>query len=829
MFKQMKLSSKLYLSFGIMIVIAVIVGYIGYSSLGKVGHKVNIGDEANRFVKIINTARLAEKNFIMRGHEKYGKEMLAQKEAFDVLVKEITSHMQVAADKKLVAEMHIDAGIYIDNAKKYIELQGNIDELTAISGPIVESARKTIKLADDMTHDQEKKLAAVMNVQANIADGSRAHLQWAGAVKDFLADENAKLNVQTDGNQCGFGKWLNSNEFTEQAAYCGQEFRDLIADAKEKHLELHKSAIDIANARQGMTDTALTVYQQKTAPILNFILGEFVRAEKILKTKVSERLANADDAKQINVLLLATRQQEKNYFFRNEDEYIKKTNDTADRAIALANDLKKRFNQQINKDQVQEAIDAFITYKKAFADVVNDKNEQKTCEAEMLVAARKLTKEAVSLQAAKKEEMISVIDSSNLIMIVLVIASVLIGSVLSFIITRSISGPINKMVTMVNEMGMGRLGMRLNMDRSDEIGQMAKTMDSFADDLQNVIVRALQQLSVGDLTFEASQKDDKDVIGAALVKTSDDLNRMVGEILAATEQIAAGSGQVSDSSQALSQGATESAAALEQITSSMTEMGSQTTTNAENATQANQLATQARGVAETGNDQMKNMVTAMGEINDAGQSISKIIKVIDEIAFQTNLLALNAAVEAARAGRHGKGFAVVAEEVRNLAARSAKAAKETAELIEGSVEKTRNGTEIANQTAESLGEIVNHVTRVTDLVGEIAAASNEQAEGISQVNSGLGQIDQVTQQNTASAEEGAAAAEELSSQAVHLKGLMSTFRVKGGSAMTSAAQPALPQPVGSSQNNASGWDSSPDPQPDPSEIIALDDKEFGRY
>jgi methyl-accepting chemotaxis protein len=252
----------------------------------------------------------------------------------------------------------------------------------------------------------------------------------------------------------------------------------------------------------------------------------------------------------------------------------------------------------------------------------------------------------------------------------------------------------------------------------------------------------------------------------------------MAQIQQASNQIASGSGQVADSSQALSQGATESASSMEQITASMHDLESKTRSNADHAVQANSLADNARGVAETGKVQMMEMVSAMRDINASSMDISKIIKVIDEIAFQTNLLALNAAVEAARAGQHGKGFAVVAEEVRNLAARSAVAAKETAELIEGSVKKTEHGTEIAGTAAAALEKIVAEITRVTDLIGDMAMSSQEQAEGIIQVNQGLAQIDSVTQQNTATSEENAAVAEELSSQAAGLQALIAQFKLK---------------------------------------------------
>jgi len=308
------------------------------------------------------------------------------------------------------------------------------------------------------------------------------------------------------------------------------------------------------------------------------------------------------------------------------------------------------------------------------------------------------------------------------------------------------------------------------------------------------IINVMNQVAKGDLTvrvvsdYNGEFAQLKENVNASLSS----LESTIGQVAEAVQQVNSGSQQIADASQSLSQGATEQAASLEEITSSMTEIGSQITKNAESAGQAGKLAHEARNAADAGARNMEQMVESMRDINASSQEIAKVNKVIDDIAFQTNLLALNAAVEAARAGVHGKGFAVVADEVRNLAGRSAKAAKETAEMIDASTKKAENGLTVAEASAASFKQIMDGIVKVADLTGEIAVASNEQAQGITQVNQGLGQIDQVTQQNTAHAEETAAAAEELSGQANHLLTLASQFQV---SAATNTFSPPPARPA----------------------------------
>ncbi len=358
---------------------------------------------------------------------------------------------------------------------------------------------------------------------------------------------------------------------------------------------------------------------------------------------------------------------------------------------------------------------------------------------------------------------------------------ILICVVVATLIARDISIPLKQTVGMINEMAAGRLDARLKMDRSDEIGALATTMDNFADSLQDEVVANLQLLAEGDLRIECEAKNDNDIIRGSLIKLGNDLNQTMAQIHQITNRIATGAGKVSSSGMSLSQATTQQASSVQQISASMHQLDTQTRKNADHAETAKNITLNARNAAESGNSHMRELVDAMADIHESSNSIAKIIKTIDEIAFQTNLLALNAAVEAARAGQHGKGFAVVAEEVRNLAARSAKAASETADLIQGSVDRVARGSDIADRTDQALASIVSSITEVSDLVADIATSSSEQALGISQINSGIEQIDQSTQLNTASAEASAEASEQLSEQAEQLRGMISQFKLRGQS------------------------------------------------
>lgn len=379
--------------------------------------------------------------------------------------------------------------------------------------------------------------------------------------------------------------------------------------------------------------------------------------------------------------------------------------------------------------------------------------------------------------AAPKAEYFSSIDRMLYIGIAMVAVSVaafviVIQLMLRAIITR----PIQQLMSVSSQVAMGDISSTAQMTSQDEIGQLAQAFQSIIDSTA-VQVSVVDQIANGDLSVDVPVRSAHDMLGMRLKEMLRNTNDAMMNISTASEQVAMGARQVSEFSISLSHGATEQASSIDLLTESIRDIASKTQHNAEIAEEASQLAEYTRNTATEGQNHMQGMLAAMDQISASSAGISKIIKVIDDIAFQTNILALNASVEAARAGVHGKGFAVVAAEVRNLAARSAVAAKETTALIESSGKTVKDGIVIAHDTAGSLGKIVDDVSRVAGLIGEIATVSEAQSLAVMSVNCALGQVNSVVQSNTATSEEGAASSEELSAQAEFLKEQVARFRL----------------------------------------------------
>ncbi len=370
--------------------------------------------------------------------------------------------------------------------------------------------------------------------------------------------------------------------------------------------------------------------------------------------------------------------------------------------------------------------------------------------------------------------------------IAILIVSILLISVIIITIVNRLLKPVSVIEKGVRGVVKGDLSHRITVNGQDEMGRIADVINHLLESFQTAIgnvVSVMNNVAHGDLSqkvegeYEGEIKNLQDGIDRSLSL----LSKTITQVASVTDQVSTGAHQLSLSAQSLASGTSNQAANLEEIASSMNEISSRSANNSENASSAHKIAVSSLEAVQNGSLQMKDMNRSMLEIRDTSNEVSKVIKVIEEIAFQTNLLALNAAVEAARAGKYGKGFAVVAEEVRSLASRSAEAARTTTELIENSTREVEKGVLNAEHTSQALEQIVEQVEKMNDIIGEITAASNEQTQMTDQIDKGIADVNEVVQENSAISEETSSAVNVLSGQALELNKLIKNFTVRDDS------------------------------------------------
>ncbi len=483
--------------------------------------------------------------------------------------------------------------------------------------------------------------------------------------------------------------------------------------------------------------------------------------DKEKKLEFSEQAKNELDSLEVDIKFLRENYTGNVELINSFEKIMIDTRDVRDEIIDLANN---------NKDD--EAISLYFReYYSALLDIQNylmNINDDAVDNAKMLYDN--------SIKSATFEVYFLVIIS---------IIALIITSLLSVYITRSLTRPILEIEKAADDMTNGNLDVNITYESKDELGNLSnsmRNMTTMIKEIINDVSFGLTELGNGNFTVDSKAEeyykgDFKPLLESIYIIITN-LTYTLSEINQASDQVADGSDQVSSSAQSLSQGATEQASSVEELSATINEISEHINQNAQNANEAKEQTKQASIEIAASNRQMEKMIDAMKDISENSAKIQNIIKTIDNIAFQTNILALNAAVEAARAGTAGKGFAVVAEEVRNLAIKSAEAAKDTSTLIGESIVSVENGAKLADDTAKAMLNIVNGANLVSSLVDNIAVASTEQADAVSQITMGIDQISSVIQTNSATAEESAAASEELNSQALVLKTLVHKFRLK---------------------------------------------------
>ena len=647
---------------------------------------------------------------------------------------------------------------------------------------------------------------------ANVMNYMDECQQTLGEMINYISQNPSLNSLMSDVNNVGANGEIWSNNVVE--------ILSLNKDLESVTTESRKNADILEAASMGIFDYQLELSRDEASQDIE-VAARLRRVDRVEQgTDIANRLNNIASSFELMFASLDdSRAAENKAYFDETVDVLTLFHDES--ALQYNIDTSAAMLEELNDYRVN--IDDFLSI---FAKRAALLQTGKAYSENALAAVNTLVSSAETSSLDNADAMIRTAATTLVVTIIIVAAAIVISVFLAFYLSGVIGKPLTLLSAFMNKAGStGDITLTPEdqevigsfAQAKDEIGQAISGSALFVNHVTNV-ANELESVAGGDLTSEIIVLSEQDVLGKSIKRTVDNLNGIFGEINASSNQVSSGAKQVADGAQMLAQGSTEQAASIQELSSSISEIAERIKVNATTADRTSKLSSTIKDNAEKGSRQMDEMIMAVSDINDASRNISKIIKTIDDIAFQTNILALNAAVEAARAGQHGKGFAVVAEEVRNLASKSADAAKDTGDLIQNSMEKAELGSRIAGETASSLSEIVSGINESSQLIAEITRASEEQSSGISQINIGVDQVAQVVQQNSATAEESAAASEEMSGQSDTMRQLIAQFKTKGNGPMY-LNSPAIKKPAKSHFDTIDNADYS----------HTDSDKDFGKY
>jgi methyl-accepting chemotaxis protein len=709
--KNLKIGTKLFLSFGIVILLTLLVSYLSLAGMKLVEDEVSLADDANGMIKSMLDIRKEEKNFILSEDEEYISEVESKVEDILVDAKEIKAKFTKESDIAIIDEIITNISDYKNSFFKYILQHSQREELAKV---MVENARAAIKLATEVRDNQ------AADVKLALANNS--------------ADEVVENNIE-------------------------------VADDSNRIIK------DVLTIRTDERNFIISE-EQEDATLVELELEKII--EQVQGTKGKLDLDEIEERKKLDQLIL----------------------------------------------DISEYRTAFIDYTKAIY-------QQNSLEEELMAEALAVEQSLQSLAEVQKGDMRNTISKSNKTILIIGLLAIIIGIVISLLITRSIIKPIDKVKGVLARLAEGDFTNTVEVETNDEIGEMGRDLNrtvNVLNDIINEFERILAKVADGDFSEKVNIKTDnqlgsmakslnlaisslqetiqdieevlsrvaegdftskvtveaKNELGKmanSLNETIDSLNRALAQVQDSSITVDTASDEIANGNQDLSQRTQEQASSLEEVSATIEQINASIQEVAASSEEASSFAKNNREVVNKGSEIVGETMKSMSKVTARSKEISDIINVVNDIAFQTNLLALNAAVEAARAGEHGKGFAVVAAEVRNLSARTAESAKEIENLISTIIEEIEEGNELVEKTGYSLEEIVQNSNQTAQAIEEIAAAMEEQSSAANQIQGAVEELNQVTQDNASMVEEIASSSELLNGEAKNLSQVVGRFRL----------------------------------------------------